>query len=204
MPIRTARAGAMVGRLPPMPADPVNSSWPMVSIVVVNYNGRDYLDACLGSLADLDYPADAVEIIFIDNNSSDGSPEYVERTFPAVRIERNNTNTGFSPAVNQGARLANGTYLALLNNDATADPDWIRSAVRVLESAASVATVASKILRDDRTTVDYAGGQMAFYAHGVAARNKEPDDPQDARSRQTLFASGGAMITRREIGRAHV
>jgi GT2 family glycosyltransferase len=190
-----------------MPSDPANAPrapefkrrWPTVSVIVINYNGKDYLEPCLGSLRELDYPEDRLEVIFIDNNSDDGSVELVRESFPECRVVVNDHNTGFSPAVNQGAKLADGAYLALLNNDAEADPRWIKEAVQVLEMEDRTACVASKILRDDRRTIDYAGGQMAFYGHGFAKGNKELDDPDDRKNRATLFASGGAMVTRRDV-----
>jgi GT2 family glycosyltransferase len=186
-----------------MPAPPARAQtdgdWPSVTVVVVNYNGLDYLDRCLGSLRALAYPADDVEVLFIDNASSDGSVAHVRRAFPEVRVIENATNTGFAPAVNQAARLAGGTYLALINNDAEADPSWLRAAVHELEQESAIACVASKILREDRATIDYAGGQMAFYGHGFArdaylAEAHVADD----RNRDTLFASGGAMVVRTE------
>ena len=173
--------------------------WPTCSVVVVTYEGRDYLERCLGSLRELDYPADRVEVLLVDNGSTDGTVEYVREAFPEVRLVENDHNTGFSPAVNQGARLAGGELLALLNNDAEADPQWLRSAAQVLRMEESVACVASKILREDRTTLDYAGGQMAFYGHGFAKGNRQPDDPADHTPRPTLFASGGAMVVRRDV-----
>lgn len=172
---------------------------PTVSVVVINYNGREYLERCLGSLRRLDWPSDRLEVIFIDNASRDGSVEYVRSAFPECRVVVNDHNTGFSPAVNQGAKLADGTYLALINNDAEADPAWVREAVRVLESNQRAACVASRILREDRETIDYAGGQMAFYGHGFAKGNRERDTGEDTGLRQTLFASGGAMLVRRDV-----
>jgi GT2 family glycosyltransferase len=186
--------------MPAAPAAPESQRvWPTVSVVVVNYNGLDYLERCLGSLRGLSYPSERVEIIFIDNNSKDGSVEYVRERFPECRIVVNDTNTGFSPAVNQGARLASGQYLALLNNDAEADPGWLTAAVQHLEIVDRVACVASKILRDDRSTIDYAGGEMAFYGHGFARGNREQDSGAYDEVRPTLFASGGAMIVRTEV-----
>ncbi|HVL98106.1 MAG TPA: glycosyltransferase [Egibacteraceae bacterium] len=190
-----------------MPVDPAATPparwperrWPTVSVVVVNYNGRDFLERCLGSLRALEYPQERLEVVFVDNNSKDGSLEYVREVFPECRVVVNDTNTGFSPAVNQGARLATGRYIALLNNDAEADPRWIVEAVQLLEIDERVACVASKILRDDRETIDYAGGQMAFYGHGFAKGNRQTDMGEDRRNRPTLFASGGAMITRRDV-----
>ena len=173
--------------------------WPTVTVVLVNYNGKDYLERCLGSLRAQDYPAKRIEVVFIDNNSSDGSVEYVREAFPEVRVVINDSNTGFSPAVNQGAQLGSGRYVALLNNDAEADPRWLIEAIRVLEMEDRVACVASKILRDDRKTIDYAGGQMAFYGHGFAKDNKELDTAEEEANRPTLFASGGAMVVRRDV-----
>jgi GT2 family glycosyltransferase/glycosyltransferase involved in cell wall biosynthesis len=184
-----------------MPAAPparaqTDGSWPSVTVVVVNYNGRGYLDRCLGSLRELAYPEGELEVVLIDNASSDGSVEHVRTAFPEVQVVVNDTNTGFSPAVNQGAELANGTYVALINNDAEADPSWLRAAVHELETEPTIACVASKILRENRETVDYAGGQLAFYGHGFA-KDAYGIDTHDEANRDTLFASGGAMVVRR-------
>ncbi len=170
--------------------------WPSVSVVVVNYDGLDYIDRCLGSLRELSYPAEQVEVIVVDNGSTDGSVEHLRQHYPEVRLIANETNTGFAPAVNQGAEAASGTYLALINNDAEADRSWLRAAIHELETEPTIACVASKILRSDRVTIDYAGGQMAFYGHGFAKDVHHPDRHDDV-NRDTLFASGGAMIVRR-------
>jgi len=183
----------------PPPATLPGRHWPTVSVIVVNYDGRAHLDACLGSLRSLAYPQDHVEVVFIDNASSDGSVGYVREAYPEVRVVVNDHNTGFAPAVNQGAQIATGSYLALLNNDAAADPAWLTEAVQVLEIEDRVACVASKILRTDGKEVDYAGGQMAFYGHGFNRSNKLQDDLEDRRIRATLFASGGAMVVDRDV-----
>jgi GT2 family glycosyltransferase len=174
--------------------------WPRVSVVIVNFNGKAYLERCFASLCALDYPQDRLDLILIDNASTDGSVEYVRDQLPQVRIVVNDHNTGFSPAVNQGAELAKGDYLALLNNDAEADTRWLREAVAVLEMHDRIACVGSKILGEDRRSIDYAGGQMAFYGHGYARRNNEPDDERSVHC-PTLFASGGAMVVRTDVFR---
>ncbi|MGH8897422.1 MAG: glycosyltransferase [Egibacteraceae bacterium] len=176
----------------------VSRPWPRASVIVVNLSGREYLERCLASLHALDYPQDRLDVILIDNASTDGSVEYVRAAFPEVRVVVNDRNIGFSPAVNQGAKLAKGDYLALINNDAEADPGWLREAVTVLELHDPIACVGSKILAEDRTTIDYAGGQMAFYGHGYARRHAEPDD-EACVHKPTLFASGGAMIVRTKV-----
>lgn len=186
---------------PPAPA--VERRWPTISVVVINLDARDELATCLASVDAQDYPAENVELIVVDNASTDGSADMVRRDFPHARLIVNHDNAGFAPAVNQAAEIAGGRYLALLNNDATAERSWLRAAADVLDNEQAVGCVGCKILRSDGQTLDYAGGEMAFYGHGFARGSQQPDDGDD-RQRRVLFASGGAMVTRtrlfREVG----
>ncbi|CAN5335839.1 glycosyltransferase [soil metagenome] len=168
---------------------------PTISVVVVNLNGRDLLEPCFDSLERQTYDEDLVEIILIDNASTDGSVEMVRERYPRVRILINDVNVGFSPAINQAARVANGEYLALLNNDAEADPNWLAAGAAYLQSHDEVGCVASLILREDKVTVDYAGSAMAFNGMGYALHNRESSVDLTLHAEQTLFPSGGAMIT---------
>ena len=101
-----------------------------VSIIVVNWERRDLLRACLRSLEAQTFRD--FEILVVDNGSRDGSAEMVEREFPQARVIRNPANRGFCAANNQGIALAGGRYVALLNNDAEADPRWLESLVAAL------------------------------------------------------------------------
>ena len=90
--------------------------------MVVNWNRKQLLRACLSSLArqnDVDF-----ETIVVDNGSSDGSADMAESEFGA-RVIRNRENRGFCAANNQGIAVARGEFVALLNNDAEAEPDWL-------------------------------------------------------------------------------
>ncbi|MCK5432315.1 MAG: glycosyltransferase, partial [Gammaproteobacteria bacterium] len=89
---------------------------PIVSIIVLNWNGKQYLETCLSSLLKQDYPS--FEIIFVDNGSSDGSIEFVEQNYPGIVIVSHNTNLGFAQGINSGINVSRGRYLATLNNDA--------------------------------------------------------------------------------------
>jgi GT2 family glycosyltransferase/glycosyltransferase involved in cell wall biosynthesis len=168
---------------------------PTVTVVVVNLDGKAMLRACLESLEGQAYDPEQVEVVLIDNASTDGSVAMVRERFPRVRVLVNDTNTGFAPAVNQGAEVAGGEYLALLNNDAVADPLWLAEAVQYLRGHEEVGCVGSLILSDDRTTVDYAGSAMAFNGMGYALHNSEPARQAPGYAERTLFASGGAMVT---------
>src|SRR5690349_18848009 len=96
---------------------------PLVSIIVVNFNGRERLAACLNSLARQTYLAR--EIILVDNNSTDGSIDAVRGEFPNIRIVSLGTNAGFAAGCNAGIVIANGSLIATLNNDAIAEPGWL-------------------------------------------------------------------------------
>ncbi|MBU4223242.1 MAG: glycosyltransferase family 2 protein, partial [Euryarchaeota archaeon] len=93
----------------------MNNPSPLVSVIIVNYNGKQYLKNCLSSLSAQSYPA--IEVIFVDNASSDGSVEYVRKEFPSVRIIESKKNLGFAKGNNLGIREARGELIATLNND---------------------------------------------------------------------------------------
>src|SRR6187455_3046398 len=96
---------------------------PTVSVVVLNFNGLKHLDACFTSLLALDYPADRLELILVDNGSSDDSLSFMREHFPAVRLLETGGNLGFAGGNNFGAERASGEYVAFLNNDTRVKPD---------------------------------------------------------------------------------
>lgn len=116
----------------------------LVSVIIVNYNGRAYLKNCLSSLLLQSYPA--IEIIFVDNGSKDGSIEYVKKEFPSIRIIENNENFGFAKGNNIGIEAAKGELIATLNNDTEVTPGWLKELVDVMDSDENVGMCASKML----------------------------------------------------------
>jgi len=107
---------------------------PVASIVVLAYNDKKYLDACLSSLVDQDMPPEDYEIIYADNASTDGSAEYVEEHFPRVRVIRLEKNWGFAEGNNRAATAARGRYLAFVNADTVAHQQWLPELVKAIES----------------------------------------------------------------------
>jgi len=122
---------------------------PKVSVITVNFNGKDYLAGLLSSLYSLDYPADSLEIIMVDNASNDGSVEFVKNNFPEVKIVCSSKNTGFAGGNNRGALHAKGDYLAFINNDCEVDVNWLRSladAAAKMENDQKAGSFGSKVL----------------------------------------------------------
>ena len=106
---------------------------PELSIILVNYNDRAHVLDCLAGLMDEAERID-LEILVVDNDSSDGSPELIEERFPAVRLIRSGENLGFSRANNRGSEESRGEYLLFLNTDTRTPPgaiegllEWMRA-----------------------------------------------------------------------------
>jgi len=119
---------------------------PRVRIIVLNFNGGDTTLRCLEHLSRLSWPADRLELVCVDNASSDGSPARIAERFPEVELRRNPVNGGF-PANNLGLRDLDGVdFVGLINNDAFVEPDWLDPLVETLQADISVGAASSKLL----------------------------------------------------------
>ncbi len=105
---------------------------PRVSVVVLGFNEKRYLDNCLTSVLDQDYPRDQYEVLFADNGSSDGSLEWVQESFPEVRAIRLDRNYGFGGGNNRGAAHAQGELVTFLNADTVVHRGWLSGMVRAM------------------------------------------------------------------------
>jgi len=117
---------------------------PLVSIITVNFNGERYLRGLLSALEEQTYPR--LEVLLVDNGSTDGSIPLVEREYPEVRVLRAGENLGFAGGNNLGIDEARGDYVALINNDTVPDPNWLLHLVETAETSDRIAAVGSKIL----------------------------------------------------------
>jgi GT2 family glycosyltransferase/glycosyltransferase involved in cell wall biosynthesis len=170
------------------------------SIVIVNLNGRALLADCLDALVAQDYPQDRVEIILVDNGSTDGSVPFVREAYPCVRVIEAGRNLGFAGGNNLGARVATGDYLALINNDAQADPHWLQALAEPLEAQPDVACTGSRILDQEGQTVDFVGSEMNLYGRALQIDEGLPVVPGAYNEpRELLAPCGGAMMIRRDV-----
>ena len=103
---------------------------PLVTVIVVNYNGKHYLRDCLEALKLQTYPRHRWEAIISDNASSDGSVELMKEEYPWVQVLSNRENLGFASGNNVAIERARGEYIVLLNNDTAVDPTWLEGLVR--------------------------------------------------------------------------
>jgi GT2 family glycosyltransferase/glycosyltransferase involved in cell wall biosynthesis len=177
----------------------VSLQTPRVSVVVVNFNGKRHLEPCFSSLLHLDYPPECLELLLVDNGSTDGSLELIRRLFPTVKIVENGENLGFARANNIGVRHASGELVATLNNDMRVDERWLRHMVAALDRERGVVCAGSAILSWDGRRVDFMGGRLNFTGHGLQPDYGAVYRPVgDERPRLTPFACGGAMLIDRQ------
>jgi GT2 family glycosyltransferase len=117
-----------------------------VRLVVLNYNSGAFVGRCIEHLRRLDWPPDELEIVLVDNASTDGSTEEVEARFPEVRVIRNGRNAGF-PANNLGlADLDAVRYVGLVNSDGFVEPGWLRALVSTLDADPGLGAAAAKMV----------------------------------------------------------
>lgn len=153
----------------------------MVSAIVVNWNGRDYLPDCLDALLAQDPPP--AEVIVVDNHSDDGSRELVAERYPGVRVVDTGRNAGPCHARNVGARAAAGARLLFVDNDVVLHPGAIAALSRCLDADPSAAMVQARSLcGDDPDVVHYDGGDLHFLGtlvlHNWYRRRAEAVDPE--------------------------
>jgi len=169
---------------------------PLVSIIIVNYNGRrilgKLLDECLCSVLKTEYPN--FEVIFVDNGSTDDSVDYVldeygnNRKLKVMKLDK---NYGWAVGVNKGVEYARGDLLAILNTDVVVTPQWLREAAYVLLSNKNVGIVTSKIIMDYFTT---AGGEIDILLVG----NDRLIDSEELNP-SCFHPSGAAFVVKRKI-----
>ena len=162
----------------------------LVSIIIVNYNGKNHLEKCLESIMRIDY--NNYEIILVDNNSTDKSIELVKNTYPNVMIIKLDKNYGFAEPNNIGAKNAKGDFLFFLNNDTIVTPKCISELINVFKSNAKIAICQSLLLKPDNN-VDSSGDFIDDLGRAYRSRTV-PKEPK-----KILSARGAAMMVRKKI-----
>jgi GT2 family glycosyltransferase len=180
---------------------------PLVSVVIPTVRGRSWLPACITALRG--QTLRDFEIIVVDNASSDGSAAWLAAQ-PDVRVIRNESNLGFAAACNQGIRAGNTPFVALLNDDARPEPQWLEALVRAMQHPQSlisdpqplrVGACASLMLFADRPAVVQSAG-IAMDRAAIAwdrLRGYPADSVEAQQPREVFGASGGACLYRRAM-----
>lgn len=169
---------------------------PLVSIVIVSWNGRAHLDRCLRAVAAQRPFVCGVdtETILVDNGSVDGTEAFVRESFPWVRVLRLEENTGFTGGNNAGVREARGRYVALLNNDTEAEPDWLARLLAGLDEANGVTLVTSRVVYMDAPDVLDSAGDGFTRAGGAFKHGHGQPVSTAGVSREVFGVCGAACL----------
>lgn len=144
------------------------NSNPLISIIIVTYNGILYVSECLDSIICQTYKN--FEIVVVDNSSSDGTIELIETQYPQVKLVVNKVNSGYSGGCSQGLEYACGDYIALVNQDVVLDKDWLLHLVMLGEKYPKTGAIASNVLFYDDPELVNAYGNEVHYTGLVFSR----------------------------------
>lgn len=174
-----------------------DSESPLISVVVLNWNGGRIVQECLMSLRAQSYRP--LEIIVVDNASTDKSVDLIKMGFPEVKLMVNDRNLGFGGGNNVGIRASQGQYIMILNNDARLGPDCIKELKRSIEKDKGYGACASKIFLEGKGNLLDATG-ITIYQDGLSiGRGRLERADQYQIEEEVFFASGCACLFRKEM-----
>jgi GT2 family glycosyltransferase len=172
----------------------------LLSVIIVNWNSRDDLRACLESLGH--QTCRDFEVVVVDNGSADGSADMVASQFSHFTLLRESENLGFAEACNRGIRASAGDWVAMLNNDAVADEGWASALLHAMQLApADCGMLQSLMLYQERTnTINSAGIELAFSGGGRDRLEGRSYDSKCHQQTEEIFCpTAGAAAYRRAM-----
>lgn len=167
-----------------------------VSIIVLNYNGKEYLSDCLNSILQQSY--EDFEVILFDNSSSDNSVEFVQNNFlnDKIKIVRSERNLGFAGGNNEALKHAKGNLIVLLNNDTVVDKEWLSELVRGLSYTVDTGMVQSLVLTDGIPMKYYEkNGTINLFGHNIM----EVFDINEDGMGEIFQVNGCSLIIRKDL-----
>ncbi len=168
----------------------------LASVILPIWNGMADLPACFAALLQQTYAP--LEIIAVDNASTDGSAAWIAAHYPTVRLIRTERNLGFGGACNAGMAAAKGDMLVLLNQDTQVHPDWLAGLVQALRDHPDVGIAGSKALYPDGT-LQHAGGEIDAQGGGSHRGLHQPDSGQFDTPDDVEYVSGASLALRRTL-----
>ena len=163
---------------------------PKVSVIIVNFNGKNLLEKCLNSLFKIDY--DNFEVILVDNNSTDESVDFIIKNYPSITPIKLDSNKGFAEPNNIGSKSAKGEYLLFLNNDTVVTPNFISEMIKVIENNDQIGICQSLLLKPNNT-VD-SSGDFIDGLGVVFSSKKIPNNIEKISS-----AKGASLLIRKKL-----
>jgi len=168
---------------------------PTISIIILNYNGKQFVDDCLSSVLNQTY--NNYEVIFVDNNSTDGSADYAKSKYPAIKLIRNKGNYGYAKGNNIGIKQSKGEYVLVLNPDTMVEKTWLAELTKAAKSN-DAAAYQPKILNfTHRDLIDTAHPRIHYT--GLAWGDIYKKDAGFSTPTEISFGSGTAVMIKRSV-----
>ena len=176
---------------------------PKVAVVILNWNGLDFLRRFLPSVCASTYSN--LDIIVGDNASNDNSVSFLRENYPQIKISINDQNYGFAGGYNRVLNSLDQDYFVLLNSDVEVEPGWIEPVIQLMEKDRSIAAAQPKILsQSNKKLFEYAGAAGGFldifgypFCRGRIFDSLEVDSSQYDQSSEIFWASGAAFFIKR-------
>jgi len=177
-------------------------SRPKVAIIVLIYNGLEYLEDCFSSLEKLDYPKEDLEIIAVDNCSTESTVEFMKKNFPEVTLIESKKNLGYCGGNNLAIKYGlkkDFDYFFILNPDIIIGPECLKRLVSVIEQDKEIGIVQPKILLwQDKTRIQTSGNKIHYLGFAYSGDYRKEDNLSKEK-KEITYASGSGMLVRRKI-----
>ena len=174
----------------------------LVSVAIVNWNGEKYLYKCIKSLLEQNYKN--IEVIIIDNDSTDNSVKIIEDNFKEDVLLFKNKNTGYAGGANKGIELSKGDYVIIANPDIVFSENYIEKCIKKFEEDATIGAVTGKLLKYDFDTdkklnvIDSVGISFNHYRQGIDIGQNEVDEGKYEKDRRVFGVCGAAAVFKRD------
>lgn len=176
---------------------------PFVSVLIVNYNGKEFIAECLDSVLQSDYPK--FEIVLVDNGSTDQSVNYITKRYKEelrskkIRLIQSKTNFYFTGGSNLAAKHAKGEKLIFLNSDTVVTTPWIRELVKCQQNESRCLIQPKILFYSKKNNIDNAGGRYIFPGFGFGIARGEENRGQYDQTREVDFANGTCFMINKDF-----
>jgi GT2 family glycosyltransferase len=179
--------------------------FPTVAVVILNWNGKSYLQQFLPSVMQSTYPN--LKVVIADNASTDGSVSFLQQQYPQIAVIQNRSNEGFAKGYNTALKKVEAEYFILLNSDIEVTPGWVEPVIELMESDNKIAACQPKLLSfHNKKQFEYAGACGGWidkygypFSRGRIFDVCEEDNGQYDEVQQIFWASGAAFFIRSQV-----
>jgi GT2 family glycosyltransferase len=167
-----------------------------VAVLVLNFNGKQYLEQCLDSLLATTYPN--FDVTVVDNGSSDGSTKFIKSNYPNVKLKEHHRNYGYALGYNLVIDSIETEHIALINTDIITEPSWLEKLMEHVKDN-DVAAVVPKMKFPDKKRINSAGGSCDIFGTGWNRGNGEIERNQFNVAQEVFYGNGGAFLFKKQV-----